>query len=118
MGSAARVKARNIRREECKTDREADRPGLRPDHVTAPAVLFGDVELVVEGKSVMFEEYARQKGFRRRNYMPATSIRCSANPARLPPSGLERLSQNEPSRRLGKRDRVRRCQETAGPTTI
>jgi hypothetical protein len=33
--------------------------------------------------------------------MPATSIRCSANPARSPPSGLKRLSPNEPSRRLG-----------------
>jgi hypothetical protein len=33
-GSAARVKARNIGREERKADRDADRPGLRPDHVT------------------------------------------------------------------------------------
>jgi hypothetical protein len=40
-GSAARVKARNIGREEHKADRDADRPGLRPDHVTAPAVLLG-----------------------------------------------------------------------------
>jgi hypothetical protein len=37
-GSAARVKARNIGREERKADRDADRPGLRP---TAPAVLLG-----------------------------------------------------------------------------
>ena len=29
--------------------------------------------------------------------MPATSIRCSANLARSPPSGLERLIRNEPS---------------------
>jgi hypothetical protein len=41
MRSAARVKARNIGREERKADRDADRPGLRPDHVTAPAVLLG-----------------------------------------------------------------------------
>jgi hypothetical protein len=41
VGSAARVKARNIGREERKADRDADRPGLRPDHVTAPAVLLG-----------------------------------------------------------------------------
>ena len=40
-GSAARVKARNIGREERKADRDADRPGLRPDHVTAPAVSVG-----------------------------------------------------------------------------
>jgi hypothetical protein len=40
-GSAARVKARNIGREERKADRDTDRPGLRPDHVTAPAVLLG-----------------------------------------------------------------------------
>jgi hypothetical protein len=40
-GSAARVKARNIGPEERKADRDGDRPGLRPDHVTAPAVLLG-----------------------------------------------------------------------------
>jgi hypothetical protein len=40
-GSAARVKARNIGREERKADRDADAAGLRPDHVTAPAVLLG-----------------------------------------------------------------------------
>jgi hypothetical protein len=40
-GSAARVKARNIGRKERKSDRDADRLGLRPDHVTAPAVLLG-----------------------------------------------------------------------------
>jgi len=40
-GSAARVMARNIGREERKADREVDRPGLRPDHVTTPAVLLG-----------------------------------------------------------------------------
>jgi hypothetical protein len=39
-GSAARVKARNIGREERKADRDGE-PGLRPDHVTAPAVLLG-----------------------------------------------------------------------------
>ena len=40
-GSAARVKARNIGREERQADRDADRPGLRSDHVSAPAVLLG-----------------------------------------------------------------------------
>lgn len=41
-GSAARVKARNIGREERKTDRDADNTArLRPDHVTAPAFLLG-----------------------------------------------------------------------------
>ena len=40
-GSAARVKARNIGREERKADRDADRPGLRPDHVTVPVFLLG-----------------------------------------------------------------------------
>jgi len=40
-GSAARVKARNIGQEERQADRDADRPGLRPDQVTAPAVLLG-----------------------------------------------------------------------------
>ena len=40
-GSAARVKARNIGREERKADRDAEGSGLRPDHVTAPAVLLG-----------------------------------------------------------------------------
>jgi hypothetical protein len=41
-GSAARVKARNIGREERKADRDADRPGLRPDHVSAPAAVPGE----------------------------------------------------------------------------
>jgi hypothetical protein len=41
-GSAARVKARSIGREERKTDRDADTPELRPpDHVTAPVFLLG-----------------------------------------------------------------------------
>ena len=35
------IKARNIGREERKADQDADRSGLRPDHVTAPAVLLG-----------------------------------------------------------------------------
>src|SRR3954447_10628934 len=40
-GSAARVKARNIGREERKTDRDADTPGLAAPHVTAPVLLLG-----------------------------------------------------------------------------
>ncbi len=40
-GSAARVKARNIGREERKADRDADRPRLREEHVTAPVLLLG-----------------------------------------------------------------------------
>jgi hypothetical protein len=40
-GSAARVKARNIGREERNADRDADRSGLRSDHVTAPVFLLG-----------------------------------------------------------------------------
>jgi len=40
-GSAARVKARNIGLEERKADRDADRPGPRSDHVTAPIFLLG-----------------------------------------------------------------------------
>jgi hypothetical protein len=40
-GSAARVKARSIGREERKVDRDADTPKLRPDRVTAPVVLLG-----------------------------------------------------------------------------
>jgi len=40
-GSAARVKARSIGREERKADRDADTPELRPDHVTAPVFLLG-----------------------------------------------------------------------------
>ena len=59
--------------------------------------LYKELLLLVEGKSVMLRS-TRGKWFRRRNYMPAMSIRCSANLARLPPSGLERLTQNEPSR--------------------
>jgi hypothetical protein len=35
------VKARNIGREERKADRDADRPGLPSDHVTAPVFLLG-----------------------------------------------------------------------------
>jgi len=40
-GSAARVKARSIGREERKTDREADTPRLREEHVTAPVFVLG-----------------------------------------------------------------------------
>jgi hypothetical protein len=40
-GSAARVKARSIGREERKSDRDADTPQLRPKHVTAPVFLLG-----------------------------------------------------------------------------
>jgi hypothetical protein len=40
-GSAARVKARSIGREERKADREADRPGPQSDHGTAPVFLLG-----------------------------------------------------------------------------
>ena len=40
-GSAARVKARNIGREERKADRDADTAKLRSDHVTAPVFLLG-----------------------------------------------------------------------------
>ena len=40
-GSAARVKARNIGREERNADRDADRSGLRSDHVTASVFLLG-----------------------------------------------------------------------------
>jgi hypothetical protein len=40
-GSAARVKARSIGREERKADRSADTPRLRDEHVTAPALLLG-----------------------------------------------------------------------------
>ena len=40
-GAAARVKARNIGREERPIDRDAETVRLRPDPVTAPAVLLG-----------------------------------------------------------------------------
>jgi len=40
-GSAARVKARSIGREERKADRDADTPRLAVDHVTAPVFLLG-----------------------------------------------------------------------------
>ena len=40
-GSAARVKARNIGREERKADRDADTPRLREEPVTAPVFLLG-----------------------------------------------------------------------------
>jgi hypothetical protein len=40
-GSAARVKARNIGRDERKADRDADRLGPRSDQVTAPVFLLG-----------------------------------------------------------------------------
>jgi hypothetical protein len=39
-GSAARVKARNIGREERKADRDAETPRLREEHVTAPVLLL------------------------------------------------------------------------------
>ena len=41
LGSAARIKARNIGREERKSDRDADTAKLRSDHVTAPVFLLG-----------------------------------------------------------------------------
>ena len=40
-GSAARVKARNIGREERKADRDADMARLREEPVTAPVLLLG-----------------------------------------------------------------------------
>ena len=40
-GSAARVKARNLGREERKADRDADTPRLAVEHVTAPVFLLG-----------------------------------------------------------------------------
>ena len=40
-GSVARIKARNIGREERKSDRDADTAKLRSDHVTAPVFLLG-----------------------------------------------------------------------------
>jgi hypothetical protein len=40
-GSAARVKARNIGREERKADRDADTPRLREEPMTAPVFLLG-----------------------------------------------------------------------------
>jgi hypothetical protein len=40
-GSSARIKARNMGREERKSDRDADKPRLRGKHVTAPVVLLG-----------------------------------------------------------------------------
>lgn len=40
-GSAARVKARAIGREETKADRDADAPGLRDEYVIAPVFLLG-----------------------------------------------------------------------------
>ena len=40
-GAAARVKARNIGREERKADRDADTPRLRVEHVTAPVFRLG-----------------------------------------------------------------------------
>jgi hypothetical protein len=40
-GSAARVKARNIGREERKADRDADTPRLAVQHITAPVFLLG-----------------------------------------------------------------------------
>ena len=39
-GSAARVKARNIGREERKADRDADTPRLAVQHITAPVFLL------------------------------------------------------------------------------
>jgi hypothetical protein len=40
-GYAARVKARNIGREERRADRDADTPRMAEEHVTAPAVPLG-----------------------------------------------------------------------------
>ena len=40
-GSAARVKARNIGRDERQADRDADTPALAVVHVTAPVLLLG-----------------------------------------------------------------------------
>jgi hypothetical protein len=40
-GSAARVKARTIGREDRKADRDAETPRLRVEHVTAPVFLLG-----------------------------------------------------------------------------
>ena len=40
-GSAARIKARSIGREERKADRDADTPRLREEPVTAPVLLLG-----------------------------------------------------------------------------
>ena len=40
-GYAARVKARNIGREERKGDRDIDTPGLAVPHITAPVLLLG-----------------------------------------------------------------------------
>jgi hypothetical protein len=40
-GSAARVKARAIGREERNAERDADTPSLRDEHVTAPVFLLG-----------------------------------------------------------------------------
>jgi len=40
-GSAARVKARSIGREERNADRDADTPRLREEHFTAPVLLLG-----------------------------------------------------------------------------
>jgi hypothetical protein len=40
-GSAARVKARSIGREERKADRDTDAPRSREQHVTAPVLLLG-----------------------------------------------------------------------------
>ena len=40
-GSAARIKARSIGREERKADRDADTPRLRVEHVTKPVMLLG-----------------------------------------------------------------------------
>jgi len=40
-GSAARIKARSIGREERKADRDAETPRLRAEHVTKPVFLLG-----------------------------------------------------------------------------
>ena len=40
-GSAARVKARSIGREETKSDRDADTPRIAEVHLTAPVLLLG-----------------------------------------------------------------------------
>jgi hypothetical protein len=53
-GAAARVKARNIGREERKADRDADTPELAVVHVTAPVLLLGKtVRLLPDADGVL-----------------------------------------------------------------
>ena len=54
-GSAARVKARSIGREEHKADRDADTPRLRVKHVTRPAFLLGkEIRLLPDDDGELF----------------------------------------------------------------